>query len=162
MRKHRGLSLIEILMAMSIILITFFTTFQIFAGGYRYYKRTHYSTELMIMAQQRLEDFARMRTTTTPTSVPWSFFPGNRYRYKIDVATYVSYNSSIPYNLYEATLTAEGPTTLSGKQTTDMQTIVMKTLVVPLASYYPEKCRCDENAGTGASNIMDSLKVERK
>jgi prepilin-type N-terminal cleavage/methylation domain-containing protein len=162
MRKQRGLSLIEVLMALSIVLITFFTTLQIFAGGYRYYKRTHYSTELMIMGQQKLEEFARTRTVAHPADVNWSYLPGNNYRYRIKVDPYVNYNSSINYQIYMATLTAEGPTNLAGKKTTDMQTIVLKTLLVPVASYYPGKCRGDENAERGASNIIDSSKMERK
>jgi len=160
-----GLSFMEIVISTVILLIVFFTVFQIFTLGYRYYRQSQDSTELIKLAQQQMEQISRDQYTT---GADWEFLPGssNRFEYKVEVAsTFYPYDDQLPkydppgpnptYYLYQVCLIARGPLEPDRSLTSVSKNIYLTTIVTPQQEFFATKCGHDEYEVKGASSLWE-------
>jgi Tfp pilus assembly protein PilE len=154
-KKERGLTFLEILISIIILIIVFFTTYQIFVGGLRFFKRTQNSTKLMKLAQSRIEQIAQNRIQGAIVDEPWTPFPGNsNYRYNVSVSNYLNYSLNPLYDIVAVELTGEGPLRPDGQPDSLTQTIVLKTVVTPIVDNFPGACAADRAATDGSSTLL--------
>jgi hypothetical protein len=158
-RSQDGLSLMEILISICIIVVVFFTTYQIFITGIRFYKSNQRSTILMKLAQERLEIFVADRKPQGPDAGSydgvmgtWTRFdaPNNDCQWRVGVLKiHYNYPPSIPpypdYDIYNVTLEAWGPVNPDSSKSPVTKTITLTTTVAPVVPDYPGKCSHDEN-----------------
>lgn len=177
-RALKGLSLLEIVISLTILVIVFFTIYQIFTLGFRAYRTSMYSTELMKLAQKRLEEIVEDRNPNGPQEVTsWEPIPDTQYMYMVEVEFYNTTGPSgfdppanphtpywsdpnppyINYDMYAVTFTAKGPMNPDLSEGIQTKTIVLRTLIAPSATYFVGKCRRDENNTSGGSDLWMRL-----
>lgn len=156
MKVPRGMSFLEIVVSVTILIIVFFTVYRIFITGYRFFKTTQSSTTLTKLAQAKLEEIALKRTTATTGWLPFPQDPIYQYQITAEDYTQASFPSHysetpVTYDLRRIILTARGPMNPNGTAGSITRTIVLKTLVSPEQTFYPGKCAPDKTVETGAS-----------
>lgn len=169
MKDRSGLSLLEVVISVTILVIVFFTACELFVSGFSYYRTSQYATEMMKMAQDRMELEMRDRGPGGPGRVPaWVRFQDDRYVYMIDVDYYnmtgssgfnpaptphTPYKDNPNYDLYTVTLTAKGPLNPDGTDGALTRTLMLRSLIAPDKTFYPGYSGQDENIRTGASSL---------
>ncbi len=122
MINHRkGLSLIEVVMAIGIILIVFFSIYETLILGFRYYGSVRTGKTLANLGQMKMEEiFANAAKGTNIVSEEKNFnAPYTAYKYKLDVNDIPiseTGENSQKYSVKALKLTVEGP--FSGNGTT--------------------------------------------
>jgi Tfp pilus assembly protein PilE len=170
--SRKGLTILEVVISITIMVIIFFTAYSIFLTGFKFYKTSQYSTKMMKLAQDRMEQVMNDRGPRGPGEVgAWVRFGDPHYAYMIDVDYYnvtdssgfstppdphTPFNQTPNYDLYTITLTAKGPLNPDGTDGAFTKSLILKSLIAPNVSFYPTCCE-DYNNATGASNIRSSL-----
>lgn len=164
MPRTRGLSLLEIVISVTILIIVFFTTFQVFVLGFRYYKGTQFSTKLIKLAQDRMENAVRHRGgggsggTWIRSTDPDFVYKVRLEAYAPDPPTQMHYYEATAYTpVYDViivTVEARGPVTADMNDTSLTQKVKLQTIVAPSVPYYPKTTLPDRTVQTGTSSLL--------
>ncbi|MDQ7826624.1 MAG: hypothetical protein RDV48_27725 [Candidatus Eremiobacteraeota bacterium] len=149
-RALQGLSLLEIVISIAILVMLFFTTYEIFIAGFRYYKATQVSSELIRIAQKEME---RIVSERNAVSTPWQLITDS-YRYMCAVQLVTVTGSHVDYEMYDVTITVEGPLNPDGSAGSLTRSITLNTIIAPSQSFYPEYCG-RERSPRGGSIIFE-------
>ncbi len=163
MGKARGLSLLEIVISVTILIIVFFTTFQIFILGFRYYKGTQYSTKLIKLAQDRMEEIIMGRSGSGTGG--WVRFQDPDYVYMVNTFTIAPNPPTVMhfyeptadeplYDIYMISIDARGPVSADMKDGSLTQRIRLQTIVAPSVPYYMGTTLPDGTVQTGSSSLL--------
>ncbi|MHC9541466.1 MAG: hypothetical protein AB9903_18330 [Vulcanimicrobiota bacterium] len=164
MGKAKGLSLLEIVISVTILVVVFFTTFQVFILGFRFYRGTQFSTKLVKLAQDRMEEIIRDRGGGS-TGGNWVRFQDPDFVYMVHTQIY-SPDPPSQMHYYEATgctpvydvllitVEAKGPVTADMQDTSLTQKIKLKTIVAPSVPFYSTTTLPDRTVDTGSSNLL--------
>jgi|GEM_PF-2398525 len=164
MGKRKGLSLLEIVISITILIIVFFTTFQVFMLGFRFYRGTQLSTKLVKLAQDRMEEAIRDRGAVGTAGV-WTHFPDTDLIYRLLVEVYApdppsqmhyydETEGTPVYDLLLITVEAKGPVDSKMEDTPLTQRIKLQTIVAPSVPYHPTMTLPDRTVDTGSSNLL--------
>lgn len=123
LKFQKGLTFIELIISISILMLLLFFTYKVYLSGLLYYKTTVSSTKLMKLAQGQLEKIVASGEPVDVTQ--WTDFSDRLYQYMIQ-QLYKSDSMT-----YDITLTARGPLDSNYKEGPMTKTIVISTVMIP-------------------------------